>query len=151
SSRSASSGSIPSSSTTLSREPCPATRRTSVRASVSVSASSVTTASLARPRSGASATRIFHASPWRPTIPGRLAPGATRSLRRVVVATTPHSLPVLRRFDPSRDVLADVGLVHDVERGTQLRANAVRVGEQPLAVGGGTALHGARLGVGLGE
>ena len=54
------------------------------------SARSASTASFALPRSGAAATRIFHASPWRPTIPGaREAPGVTRS-RSLVVEATPQ-------------------------------------------------------------
>ena len=68
--RSASSGAMPARLTTLSRAPWPETIATSRCGSSSVSASSRTTASFARPSSGGAATRTFQASPWRPTIAG---------------------------------------------------------------------------------
>ena len=86
SSRSVCACSRPSSMTILSRAACPETSATLARGTSSVAASSRSTASFARPSSGGSATRTFHASPWRPAIPGRRAPGDTRSLSRVVAA-----------------------------------------------------------------
>ena len=64
--RSISAGPIPVSSTIFSRPPCPETSVRAVRGSASVSARRRRTASLARPRSGASVTRTFQASPCRP-------------------------------------------------------------------------------------
>src|SRR5262249_14342590 len=61
--RSASAGSMPSSATTLFLDACPDTSVTLERGTASTVARSATTASLARPRSGASATRTFQASP----------------------------------------------------------------------------------------
>src|SRR5438067_1009780 len=58
--RSISTGSIPASSTILSRPPCPETSVTDVRGSDSVSASRRTTASFARPASAGAATLTFH-------------------------------------------------------------------------------------------
>src|SRR3954470_18542849 len=86
--RSVSSADKPLSSTSLSRVVCPPTTLTSPRGSDRVPASSSTTASLARPRSGAARTRIFHASPWRPTMPGLAEPGMTRT-RSLVPFTAP--------------------------------------------------------------
>ena len=60
--------------------------------SASASASSRRTASFARPRSGASVTRTFQASPCRPTIAARPAPGLTRRRSRVVSAVMRSSL-----------------------------------------------------------
>jgi len=82
--RSISAGPTPVSSTILSRPLWPETIATASRGTASAAASSRTTASFARPCSGASVTRTFHASPWRPTIADRPAPGLTRSRRRVV-------------------------------------------------------------------
>src|SRR5262249_12073742 len=81
--RSTSRGSRPCSSTILSRAVCPETTDTAARGTRRRSASSRTTASLARPRSGAALTRTFHASPWRPASSVRAAPGETFSRRRV--------------------------------------------------------------------
>src|SRR4051794_14087000 len=86
--RSISAGPIPVSSTTFSRAPWPETSVRAVRGSASVSASNRRTASLARPRSGASVTRTFQASPCRPTTAVRPAPGLTRRRSRVVSAVT---------------------------------------------------------------
>src|SRR5439155_19093228 len=81
--RSASAASRPSSSTTLSRPTWPATTVRRVFGTPSRSESSRRTASFARPRSGAAVTLTCQASPRRPTISLRDAPGETRSLRRV--------------------------------------------------------------------
>src|SRR5215475_970404 len=103
--RSISAGPIPVSSTIFSRPPWPETRVTAVRGSASVSASRRSTASLARPRSGASVTRIFHASPCLPTSAVRPAPGLTRSRSRVVSAVTDEvyvRLLLTQRLHPGR-------------------------------------------------
>src|SRR5262249_36976967 len=84
--RPASAESIPCSSTTLSGLAAPPTSEISSGARPSVHARRRRSALLARPSSGAAATRTFHASPWRPTISLRLAPGETRSRSRVVSA-----------------------------------------------------------------
>src|SRR5262249_39400718 len=70
SNRSTRRGSSPSSNTTFSRDACPDTSASRPRGTSSVSASSRSTASFARPFSGGSATRTFHASPCRPALPG---------------------------------------------------------------------------------
>src|SRR5207302_7323451 len=90
--RSISAGPTPVSSTTFSLPPWPETRVKAVLGSASVSASSRSTASFARPRSGASVTRTFHASPCRPTTAVRPAPGLTRRRSRVVSAVMRLSL-----------------------------------------------------------
>ncbi len=90
--RSICSGPTPTSSTILSRVPCPETSVTASRGNASVSARSRTTASFARPPSGGAATRTFHASPCRPTTRARAAPGATRKRRRVETASMQRSL-----------------------------------------------------------
>src|SRR4051794_19451516 len=54
-----------------------------------VSARSFSTASLARPPSGGAVTRTFHEVPYRPTSPGRAAPGTTRSSILAEVPTLP--------------------------------------------------------------
>src|SRR5918994_709842 len=87
--RAASDAAIPLTSTTLSREPCPATSLTSSGGIRSVSASRATAASFARPHSGGAATRTFQASPCRPTTPGLFDPGTTRSRNRVAPPATP--------------------------------------------------------------
>src|SRR3954452_3779244 len=86
--RSISAGPIPVSSTIFSLPPCPETSFRAVRGSASVSARRRRTASLARPRSGASVTRTFQASPCRPTNAVRPDPGLTRKRSRVVSAVT---------------------------------------------------------------
>ena len=86
--RSISAGPIPVSSTIFSRPPWPETSVRAVRGSASVSARRRRTASFARPRSGASVTRTFQASPCRPTTAVRPAPGLTRRRSRVVSAVT---------------------------------------------------------------
>src|SRR6266540_2624475 len=93
SNRSAPSAEMPVSATTLSREPWPDTSSTLRAGTRSVSASSRSTASFARPSSGGSATRTFHAPPWRPAIPGRRAPGETRSLTCVARPLMRGSVP----------------------------------------------------------
>src|SRR5262245_19222963 len=85
--RSASSAARPRSSTTLSRTPCPETSVSPVTGTESRLDRSRRTAAFARPRSGGAATLTFHASPYRPTISVRAAPGETRSRRRVVGTT----------------------------------------------------------------
>src|SRR6266511_1395205 len=97
SSRSVCDCSRPSRTTIFSRDACPETSSTVARGTSSVFASSRSTASFARPSSGGSATRTFHASPWRPAKPGLRAPGETRSFRRVLAALTALSL-ALRGF-----------------------------------------------------
>src|SRR5262249_46510966 len=82
--RSANAGAIPSSSTILSLPVCPETSVTAARGTSSVSARRRTTAAFARPFSGGCVTRTFHASPCRPTIAGRPAPGLTRRRSRVI-------------------------------------------------------------------
>src|SRR5262249_45031947 len=91
---SASSAPIPSRATTLSRAAWPETIATLRRRRSRVPASRVTTASFARPPSAGAATLIFHESPCRPTTPGLVDPGTTRS-SSLVEACTPLSLRAL--------------------------------------------------------
>src|SRR5918996_833787 len=84
-SRAASSASLrPSTTIVLSRELSPATISIRLRGISSVAASSSRSAWLALPLSGGAPTRTFHASPSRPTIRERAAPGLTRRRRRVL-------------------------------------------------------------------
>src|SRR5947199_70334 len=73
--RSTSAGPSPVSRTILSRPEWPETSSSVSRGIASASASSRRTASFARPCSGAAVTLTFHASPWRPTLCARPAPG----------------------------------------------------------------------------
>src|SRR5439155_181178 len=122
------------------------TSETLARGTSSVAASSRSTASFARPSSGGSATRIFHASPYRPTIPGRRAPGDTRSLSRVVAACTAFSL-ALRR--PGLGFLHAVVELERRERRAEQRADARRLHPHALQIGERFAPDAACLGVRL--
>ncbi len=62
--------------------------RADLRGTPSASARSRTTASFARPRSGAALTRTFQPSPCLPTSSVRVAPGETRRRRRVIGSAT---------------------------------------------------------------
>src|SRR5262249_15396374 len=76
-------GPSPSSSTILSRPLWPETIVSDSRGTESASASRRSTASFARPCSGAAVTRTFHPSAYRPTISARPEPGLTRRRTRV--------------------------------------------------------------------
>src|SRR5204862_79672 len=116
------------------------------------------TASLARPRSGASATRTFHTSPCLPTTAARLAPGLTRRRSRVV------SAPMAPSLCRTEAVSGCVGVVDDepppvflrclVENGgrlVELCAQAARRRDKAVVLDDGAALDLARLGLRLGE
>src|SRR5207244_4332087 len=124
-------GPMPASSTILSRPPCPETSVTASRGTDNVSASSRTTASLARPPSGGAATRTFHASPCRPMIPAREAPGATRSRTRVETTVMGLSLAASGRLDPG---FGGRLLVHKRQCRPQDGAHPAHFGEQAVMV-----------------
>src|SRR5665213_2068523 len=124
------------------------------RGTLNASASSRRTASFARPCSGAAVTRTFHASPCRPTICARPAPGLTRSRTRVDAAAMRPSVPAalggfgLRSLDGRPRVL---DFFDRFERGPKLCAELARLDRELLVLGPGVALHCTRLGVRLAE
>src|SRR4051812_21479102 len=171
--RSISAGPIPVSSTIFSLPPWPETSVRAVRGSASVSARSRRTASLARPRSGASVTRTFQASPCRPTTAVRPAPGLTRKRRRVVSAVTRsvyvglplgsvrvgHAVPaaflaLVRAFvDRCRRLLRSgrLGRPERRERLFQLQPQPPRVLHEPIVLCERAPVDLACFGVGLAE
>src|SRR5581483_9193564 len=115
------------------------------------SASSFSTASLARPRSGGAATRTFQASPRRPTSSVLRAPGETRTRIRVVGSGMPdqyrqaflRGLAALRLVDRA----VRLGVFDRGERRAQERSHAPGGDEEHLALAARVVRDRARLAV----
>ena len=109
------------------RGPRRASRRRAGRRACS--ASSRSTASLARPRSGGAATRTFQPSPWRPTSSSRPAPGRDAQPETSASASAIALSSIRQRSQAasrarlgrvsSRGSDVRLALVHGVERGAQ--------------------------------
>ena len=152
--------------------PWPETSVRAVRGSASVSARRRRTASFARPRSGASVTRTFQASPCRPTIAARLRPGLTRKRSRVVSARHAPSLcpghahaarrPARRassalriaraaRRSPPVPRLPAASILEAASASRSCTRSRRDSSDEPLVLGDRAPLDLARLGVRLGE
>src|SRR5438552_848471 len=133
---------------------------TALLGTASVSATSRSTASFARPPSGGAVTRTFQPSPYGPTIPARPAPGLTRSRSRVHPCGMRQVYAGLRGFDLGFRLREPrllgllprvLDVVHDPECRPQPLAQEPCLDDQPLVLAGCAPLHVPRLRVRLGE